>query len=164
MSAESEEASQEIVRFKRNHFSTRLPRNRLYCLSHSWLLEHAPGHWRVGLTSFATRMLGEIVEFDFEVSSGGKVAVADVIGWIEGFKAVSDVYCAASGVFREVNPAAVENAEVICKDPYGEGWIYSIEGEPDPQAVDVDGYVEQLDKTIDKMLEKPWKSGAVNNP
>ena len=162
--SESASESEEVVRFKRNHFSARLPRNRLYCLSHSWLLEHAPGHWRVGLTSFATRMLGEIVEFDFEVSSGGKVAVADVIGWIEGFKAVSDVYCAASGVFREVNPAAVENAEVICKDPYGEGWIYSIEGEPDPQAVDVDGYVEQLDKTIDKMLEKPWKSGAVNNP
>jgi len=88
MSAESE----DIVRFKRNHFSTRLPRNRLYCLSHSWLLEHAPGHWRVGLTGFATRMLGEIVEFDFEVSSGGTVAVADVIGWIEGFKALSDVY------------------------------------------------------------------------
>ena len=109
-------------------------------------------------------MLGEIVEFDFEVESGRRVDVADVIGWIEGFKAVSDVYCPASGVFGEVNPAAVENAEVICKDPHGEGWLYSIEGEPDVQAVDVDGYVEHLNKTIDKMLEKPWKSGAVNKP
>ena len=101
--------SDDTVRFKRNHFSTRLPRGCLYCLSHSWLREHAGGRWRVGLTGFATRMLGEIVEFDFEVSAGGKVEVADVIGWIEGFKAVSDVYCAASGVFSEVNPAAVEN-------------------------------------------------------
>ena len=56
---------QDTVRFKRNHFSARLPRDCLYSLSHSWLLEHTPGHWRVGLTTFATRMLGEIVEFDF---------------------------------------------------------------------------------------------------
>ena len=156
--------SDDTVRFKRNHFSTRLPRGCLYCLSHSWLREHASGRWRVGLTGFATRMLGEIVEFDFEVSAGGKVEVADVIGWIEGFKAVSDVYCAASGVFSEVNSAAIENPEIICRDPYGDGWIYVIEGRPDPQAVGVDGYVEHLSRTIDKMLEKPWKSGAMNRP
>lgn len=154
--------TEDTVRFKRNHFSTRLPRGYLFCLSHSWLVEHAPGRWRVGLTSFATRMLGEIVEFDFEVEGGTRVDVADVIGWIEGFKAVSDVYCAASGVFGEVNSVVVENPEVICKAPYDEGWIYSIEGRPDPQAVDVNGYVEHLNRTIDKMLEKPWKSGTMN--
>lgn len=158
MSAESGSA----VRFKRNHFSTRLPRDRLYCLSHAWLREHAPGQWRVGLTGFATRMLGEIVEFDFEVTAGQRVEVAEVIGWIEGFKAVSDVYCAATGVFRDVNPAAADDPEIICRDPYGEGWIYSIDGEPDPQAVGVQGYVGHLDQTIDRMLEKPWTTGEMN--
>ena len=109
-------------------------------------------------------MLGEIVEFDFEVPSGRQVEVAEVVGWIEGFKAVSDIYCVVTGVFGEVNPDATENPELIGKDPYGCGWLYSITGTPDPQAVDVHGYVDHLNKTIDKMLEKPWKSGEITNP
>ena len=151
----------ETLRYNRNHFSARLPKHFTYSLSHFWLTELGPGQWRVGLTNFATRMLGEIVEFDFEVKSGDAVAIAQVIGWIEGFKAVSDVFCVASGSFEAVNEAAAENSEVICSDPYDGGWLYQISGEPDPQTVDVHGYVEHLDRTIDKMLEKPWQSGEI---
>ncbi len=154
----------DTIPFKRNHFSTRLPQSYTYCLSHFWLLEETGGQWRVGLTTFATRMLGDIVEFDFEAETGKRVEVAEVVGWVEGFKAVSDVFCVAAGVFGEVNPQATENPELICKDPYDEGWLYSITGEPDPQAVDVHGYIAHLNTTIDKMLEKPWKSGAINKP
>jgi len=156
--------SPEVIRFKRNHFTTRLPVRFLYCPSHFWLSETSPGEWRVGLTAFATRMLGEIVELDFEVREGDAAAVGDVIGWIEGFKAVSDVFAAAGGEFGGPNPDAARDAERICRDPYGEGWLYSIRGQPDPRATDVGGYVEHLDRTIDAMLEKPWRSAEIGGP
>jgi len=156
--------SSETVRYKRNHFSARLPKHFTYSLSHCWLTEMQPGLWRVGFTNFATRMLGEVVEFDFEVKAGDEVAVAQVVGWIEGFKAVSDIFCVAQGTFECINESAAENSELICSDPYGEGWLYQVSGKPDPQTADVDGYVEHLDRTIDKMLEKPWQSGEVGPP
>jgi len=37
-------------------------------------------------------------------------------------------------------------------DPYGQGWLYRLQGEPAPDTVDVQGYVALLDATIDRML------------
>ena len=153
---------EDVVRFKRNHFSARLPKGYSYTLAHFWLYEHDNGEWRIGLTSFATRMLGEIVEFEFEVKPKQSVKVAQVVGWIEGFKAVSDIFCVANGQFVTVNAQANDNPEVICNDPFGDGWLYSVRGQPDPQVLDVDNYVEHLNRTIDKMLDQPWKSGELN--
>ena len=151
----------EVLPYKRNHFSARFPVRYLYCPSHFWLFESSPGHWRVGMTSFATRMLGDIVEFDFEVKPGGRVQVGEAIGWIEGFKAVSDVYSAVEGEFAGSNAEAADDVEAICKDPYGRGWLYSVRGDRDARATDIDGYVAYLDRTIDKMLEQPWRSEEI---
>jgi glycine cleavage system H protein len=152
------ETTGEFLRYRRNHFSARLPAHLRYTLSHFWLEEREAGCWRVGLTPFATRMLGEIVEFDLEVAEGREVAIGEVLGWIEGFKAVSDLYSAAAGEFRGANAQARADTERVCADPYCEGWLYMVKGIPDPQAVDVQGYSGHLDRTIDKMLEQPWRS------
>jgi len=42
---------------------------------------------------------------------------------------------------------------LINKDPYGKGWLYIIEGEPDSKCVDLNGYKALLDATIDRILE-----------
>jgi hypothetical protein len=55
----------------------------------------------------------------------------------------------------------VENTDVIGADFYDRGWLYKVRGRPDPGAVDVKGYIEHLERTIDKMLERPWKSAEV---
>lgn len=153
--------SGEEIRYRRNRFSARLPAGHLYSHSHFWLGEAEPGTWRVGLTSFATRMLGEIVEFDVERREGERLEVGEVVGWIEGFKAVSDLYTVAAGVFSGINSVAAEDTEIVCRDPYRSGWLYAVRGDPDPDAVDVNGYVAHLDRTIDRMLEQPWKSAKV---
>ena len=57
----------------------------------------------VGFTKFSVRMLGEMVESDYEVKVGEKVEIGEVIGWIEGFKATSDIY-AVEGEFKGGNP------------------------------------------------------------
>lgn len=142
----------EEVRYKRARFSTRLPSRHLYTASHSWLLEEESGIWRIGFTKFATRMLGDLVEYDFEVKPGDSMEVGQRLGGIEGFKAFSEVYAVAEGTFLGANPALDEDVTLIDTDPYGKGWFYRVEGDPDPASVDVHGYVTLLDGTIDRML------------
>ena len=119
-----------------------------------WIADQAEGLWRVGLTKFATRMLGEMVDHGFEIEAGAPVRSGQIIGWVEGFKAISDIFCIAEGNFSGANPVLKEKITVINKDPYGAGWLYMVKGKPDAKCVNVRGYQAILDKTIDKILEK----------
>lgn len=140
--------------YKRSNFVTHLPTDCRYSPSHFWLRETEPGHWQIGFTKFATRMLGEIVEVQWEKAAGDTIASGEIIGSVEGFKAISDLYCVANGAFLEGNAAVRENAELIGKDPYGAGWLYAVEGIPDERCIDLDAYRALLDSTIDRILEK----------
>lgn len=139
------------LRYKRSRFATLLPRDRLYTLGHQWVGRQDDGLWRVGMTKFATRMLGDLVEVDFEVSVNDDVEVGQEIGWVEGFKAVTDLYTPLAGRFAGPNPRLEDSIESVDRDPYGEGWLFLVEGEPGEDLVDVQGYVSFLDETIDRM-------------
>ena len=147
-------AEDNPLRYQRSRFTTRLPRGRLYTPSHYWLERTQEAGWQVGFTQFATRMLGDLVEFDFEVDPDANVTRGELIGWVEGFKAVTDVFSVADGRFGGPNPELESQVELIGDDPYGRGWLYRINGEPDPEAVDAEGYARLLDATIDKMRGK----------
>lgn len=99
-------------------------------------------------------MLGEMVDHGFETGPGGVVKPGQIVGWVEGFKAISDLYCVAEGRFEGGNPALQENISLVSKDCYGAGWLYLVKGKPDPNCVDVTAYQVILDKTIDRILEK----------
>lgn len=141
----------ELV-YKRARFGTRIPTDRLYTASHYWLRESAPGVWRVGFTKFATRMLGDIVEYSFDVEQGQDVQLGAKLGWIEGFKAVSDMYSVGQGTFRGSNPELRSDITLIETEPYEAGWLYEVAGTPDPAGSDANGYAAVLDATIDRML------------
>lgn len=142
------------LHYRRSRFSTRLPGDRLYTASHFWILERESGLWRVGLTKFAARMLGDVVDIGFEVPAGSAIALGDVVGWFEGFKARSDLYTVIGGVFAGGNPDLVEDVDVIDRDRYGQGWLYEVRGTPDSEACDAAGYAAILDSTIDRLRGK----------
>lgn len=146
--------SQEKVYYKRSRFSTQLPLGRFYTASHHWLAEESPGTWRVGFTKFATRMLGDLVEFGFDVKPGDHVDVGQTIGSVEGFKAISDLFSVMEGTFVGSNPELEADITLLDSDPYERGWLYRVSGRPEPASVDVQGYVEILDLTIDRMRKK----------
>jgi glycine cleavage system H protein len=146
--------SSENLYYKRSRFSSRLPVDRVYTPSHFWGLQVEPNVWHVGFTKFATRMLGDLVEHGFSVEPGKNVSVGQTIGWIEGFKALTDLYCVADGEFIGGNPELEKDVTLTDSDPYGRGWLYSVRGTMDPSATDVHGYAAMLDLTIDKMKEK----------
>lgn len=140
--------------YKRATFVTRLPVDHLYSPSHCWLARQGDARWRVGFTKFALRMLGELVDVQFEKSVGAPVGPGDIVGSIEGFKALSDIYCVGRGTFSGGNPALREDLERIGRDPYGEGWLYEFDGVPDERCLPVAEYSALLDATIDRILEK----------
>ena len=142
----------ETTYYKQARFTTRLPNAYLYSPSHFWVCEVEPGVLRVGMTKFATRMLGDFVEFRFNVAEGDPVAVGEAIGDVEGFKAVADLYCAVTGVFLTGNSQIEQEPELVDTDPYDRGWLYQVRGIPADELLDVAGYIDVLNATIDKML------------
>lgn len=139
------------IYYRRSRFSTRLLTDRLYTASHFWVKEHAPGRWRVGLTKFAARMLGDVVDVAFEAPVESTVALGDAVGWFEGFKARSDLYSVVAGRFLGGNPALERDVDIIDRDRYEEGWLYAVDGAVDPEARDAAGYARWLDEVIDRM-------------
>jgi glycine cleavage system H protein len=155
------------VLYKRATFVTHLPVEHLFTPSHNWLWRTRgsasppePERWRVGYTKFALRMLGEIVDVQVEKRAGDVLVPGDIVGNIEGFKALSDVYSVGSGKFVRANPLLATGLEQLSEKPYDEGWIYEFEGTPDERAMDVNGYRKLLDATIDRMLQKEQESKA----
>ena len=97
-------------------------------------------------------MLGDLVECNLTVASGDPVAVGQRIGAIEGFKAISDLYAVAGGRFAGANGALDMDITLVESAPYGDGWLYAVDGDADPDSLDVEGYISVLDATIDRML------------
>lgn len=145
---------QQAIRYQRATFVTRLPAGYLYAPSHYWLARQESGRWRTGFTKFALRMLGELVEVQFDAKVGAPVKPGDILGSIEGFKAVSDLFCVGQGTFAGGNPLLIEDPETLERDPYAAGWLYEFDGEPDSRCLDVAGYQTLLDTTIDRILAK----------
>ncbi|MBY9005678.1 MAG: glycine cleavage system protein H [Candidatus Lokiarchaeota archaeon] len=106
----------------------------LYTKTHQW---YDPESGKVGLTAYATEQLGEISFVDAEPIKGedveqvifdGKDPTSDPLdATVESSKAVGDIYSPVSGNISEVNSDLLDNPEKINEDPYGEGWLFTIE-------------------------------------
>lgn len=140
--------------YKRSTFVTHLPVVYMFSPSHGWAWEIESGRWRIGLTKFATRMLGEMVDLGFESKQEDSVTHGQIIGWMEGFKAISDLYSLVEGNFERINPMLDQDITKISKDPYETGWLYEATGKIDQRCMKVQSYMALLDSTIDKILEQ----------
>lgn len=142
-----------VVKYKRSRFTANFSTRNLYSKGHYWFAPQGNGVFRVGLTKFAARMLGELVEFGFEVKSGEKFKIGDILGWMEGFKAASDVYSLVDGEFVRENMELVENPELLHAKPHDKGWLYEMKmaKEDEVNLMQVNEYCQFLDGLIDKM-------------
>ena len=144
--------SPKTLFYKRSQFVTHLPVTYRYTRSHFWADQHEGGRWRIGFTKFATRMLGEMVDHQFDIAPSTLVRVGDTLGWIEGFKAISDLICIGNGKFVGGNSVLKEKINLVTEANYTEGWLYELDGEIDDQNLEVEAYAEFLTQTIDRIL------------
>lgn len=109
---------------------TDVPADRQYTKDHEWAREQ-DGRILVGITHFAQDQLGDVV-FVGLPEPGTEVTAGEPLGEVESTKSVSDVYSPVSGRVLEKNSEVEQTPELVNTDPYGGGWLVSIEpsGEP----------------------------------
>ena len=140
--------------YRRCRFVTRLPTDYLYTTTHYWVARTGEARLRIGLTKFGTRLLGEMVEHQFSAEPAAPVSPGQVLGTLEGFKAISEIVCVAKGTFVGGNPGLERDLTLLNQDPYGAGWIYEVQGVPDPPCMRVRAYAAFLNQTIDRLRER----------
>jgi glycine cleavage system H protein len=89
---------------------------------------------RVGITDYAQDALGDVVYVDLP-QVGASVAAMASCCEIESTKSVSEIFSPVSGTVAEVNADLSDTPQMINEDPYGKGWIFTVEMS-DPSELD----------------------------
>lgn len=104
--------------------SNKVIENLYYAKSDEWLkVEDSIG--TIGITDYAQDQLGDIVYLE-KIEKGKKLKQDETLTTIESVKAVSDVKTPVTGEVTEVNIKVIEDASIINKEPYNEGWLAKI--------------------------------------
>ncbi len=124
---------------------TDVPADRQYTRDHEWAREQ-DGRVVVGITHYAQDQLGDVV-FVGLPEPGSEVTAGDPLGEVESTKSVSDVYSPVSGKVLEKNAEVEQTPELINSDPYGGGWLVSIEASGEAEgllsAEEYSSFIEQ---------------------
>lgn len=111
------------------------PSNLRYTENHEWIRVEEDGSTAtIGITDFAQGELGDIVFVEFE-PAGAELSEGDIFGTVEAVKTVSELYMPVGGTLTGVNEKLDAQPELVNEDPYGEGWMATIELS-DPDEVD----------------------------
>ena len=118
-----------------------VPDDLRYSKDHEWIRVDGT-QVRVGITDYAQDALGDVV-FVQVPDLGTEVGAGAGISEVESTKSVSDIYAPVAGTIVEVNGDLDASPERLNADPYGEGWICTIEV-ADPSSIedllDADAY------------------------
>ena len=105
------------------------PSELRYTEDHEWIrIEGSTAS--IGITDFAQGELGEIVYVEVD-TVGETLAKGEVFGTVEAVKTTSELYMPVSGKITafnsEIDESEEDNPGIINEDPYGKGWIITIE-------------------------------------
>jgi glycine cleavage system H protein len=140
-------------------FKAVLPGDLRYTTNHMWAspataeaptaaapTELPAGLWRFGLTAYAVRLLQDVYFLDWLVETPAVVSRRAQLGSIESKKAESDLFSPSAGKLITFNGEALADPSVINVDIYGAGWLFELAPADTSDLLDVDAYLEHLDK------------------
>ena len=114
--------------------STIVPDHLRYTAEHEWVSAVSDGITRVGITEYAAEQLGDIVYVQLP-EPGAAVTAGESCGELESTKSVSDLFAPVTGEVVDVNPAVVDDPAVVNNDPFGEGWLFTVRVDGDPDGL-----------------------------
>ena len=127
------------------------PKECKYTQEHEWIHPEPGNKGKMGLTDYAQSHLGDIV-FVYSPVPGTQVKQFEKMGEIEAVKVVSDFFAPVSGQVLEINQTVIDEPQLVNKDPYGDGWLVSLEiGQPVELNALMDS--EQYDKFVTELSE-----------
>jgi glycine cleavage system H protein len=97
------------------------PEDLLYNKEHEWI-RVSGDTVEIGITDYAQGELGDVVFVELP-EEGTEIKQAEPFGTIEAVKAVSELFSPVSGTVSAVNSMIEDDAGIINRDPYGEGWM-----------------------------------------
>jgi glycine cleavage system H lipoate-binding protein len=103
-----------------------LPDHLRYHPGHAWALSESPKRMRLGLDDFAARLIGNMDRLSLPqrgrwVRQGQTLLTA----YRDGSKA--EIVSPMEGMVTDVNEAVVRDPSLALRDPYGEGWLVTVE-------------------------------------
>jgi glycine cleavage system H lipoate-binding protein len=103
-----------------------VPENLRYHLGHTWALSESPNLVRVGMDDFASKLAGKVQTITLPqrgqwLRQGQKVCTLHRDGM------AVDMISPIEGSVSDVNDALGSNPELASKDPYGEGWLITVQ-------------------------------------
>ena len=106
-----------------------LPDDLLYDVeNHTWFTEVGDGTVRIGMTTIATAMAGQLVAFTPK-KVGRKVRAGRSCATVESGKWVGPAKSMAGGEVVAVNDDMVANPSIANDDPYEAGWLLVLKPE-----------------------------------
>jgi glycine cleavage system H protein len=110
-----------------------IPADLRYSSDHEWIRQDG-NTVTIGITEFAQDSLGDVVFVEAPEASSVVIA-GDSFTEVESTKSVSDIYAPVSGPIVAINEKLDDTPELLNSDPYGDGWLCSIEMS-DPSQLD----------------------------
>jgi glycine cleavage system H protein len=117
-----------------------VPSNLQYTAEHEWIDVEAG---RIGITANAAEALGDIVYLELP-TVGSEITAGAVVGEVESTKSVSELFSPVSGTVVDVNQAAVDEPSVVNQDPYGAGWLFTVEVTSTGDLLSAEEYAAQI--------------------
>lgn len=102
------------------------PTELVYAETHEWARLDEDGNVLVGISDYAQDQLGDVVYVELP-ELDRSVGAAEEAGVVESVKAASDLYAPVTGTVVAVNDALEDAPELVNRDPYGDGWLFTIE-------------------------------------
>lgn len=127
-----EAAVQPVVREVPSHVvpamvsGFQVPENVRYHSGHTWALSESRELVRVGLDDFASKLIGKIESIALP-QRGRWVRQGQKIWTIFRDGKSVDMVSPIEGTVSDVNEAVAKDPSLALKDPYGEGWIVTVQ-------------------------------------
>ncbi|HVO80396.1 MAG TPA: glycine cleavage system protein H [Terriglobales bacterium] len=103
-----------------------VPETLRYHPGHTWALSESPSLVRVGMDDFASKLTGKVERITLP-QRGQWIRQGQKVCTIHRDGAAVDMVSPIEGSVADINEAIVHNPGLANKDPYGEGWLITVQ-------------------------------------
>jgi len=103
-----------------------VPENLRYHPGHTWALSESPTLVRVGMDEFATKLAGKVDNITLP-KRGQWIRQGQKLCTLHRDGVSVDMVSPIEGSVSDINEAIGTNPELARKDPYGEGWMVTVQ-------------------------------------
>ena len=96
---------------------------KYFTSTHEWVSAQDDGTFKLGISSHAQSLLGDVVFVELPVV-GNKYAAGESLAVIESVKTAADVYMPLTGVISAINENLAATPELVNQSAEESGWLW----------------------------------------